>query len=660
MRVPPVELWSPGADVSGVPLMAAAVRPDRTDAVTPGRRPARAVSAAIVLTAVLAVLPAPTGWDVYGTRFFGLLAAAAAWLVAGLLGALRVPERRDGPMIGAAVVFAAAIVVSTVAGYAPLEMLTFGNAYYSGALTWFGWLIIAVSASLVRPSSAVRSGLQWAQLPVAAIALVAVLTPGDIPMAWFDNSNHLAPGLLVMLPVSLGLASSTRVSRWRWISRGTALLSAGALGTSGSLTAILALAVVLVLSAWFAPALLGVPDRWRRALRTSAAIGTVLALAVVVLAALVPDALPASAETALGSSLSSRSFYWRAAIDATSRSPVLGLGADGFEVAAQELVDASPGAQAVLRGAFAWSPVAGDAHNVVLTVLVCFGLLGFAAAATYGGSWGAALLRLLKEGERSTFRIACGIGVATWFIAMLALPLSVQWGGLPAVIFGLAVSRPGARESETRRPVVLAALRPVAGVVAVSLVAGSVWVLSGMAMFASASGRPAESYLSTLERAATLQPTNVYYRFVALQARGELLDGSAGQLEAYQRAVDGAGPAILEDERYMAMLVRLSLDEAFVSGRADLQWEEAWLGRMASRAPLLPELVMERAHLALLQGDAESALDLLLRVKDFEATLGRSALYHLYYARLTGNMAAEGQLVQVVTGQGVPERLLPR
>lgn len=124
--------------------------------------------------------------------------------------------------------------------------------------------------------------------------------------------------------------------------------------------------------------------------------------------------------------------------------------------------------------------------------------------------------------------------------------------------------------------------------------------------------------------------------------------------------MDGSGPAITEDVRYMTVLVRRSLDEAYLTGRSDLTWEEHTLANLASQAPALPELIMERAHLALLKGDAQSALGLLLAVKPFETALPRTALYRLYYARLTGNSEAERQMLTIVTRQGVPERLYAR
>lgn len=78
-------------------------------------------------------------------------------------------------------------------------------------------------------------------------------------------------------------------------------------------------------------------------------------------------------------------------------------------------------------------------------------------------------------------------------------------------------------------------------------------------------------------------------------------------------------------------------------------------------APALPELIMERAHLAMLKGDARSALDLLLEVKPFEAALPRTALYRLYYARLTGNIEAARQMEALVRQQqDIPERLYAR
>ncbi len=108
----------------------------------------------------------------------------------------------------------------------------------------------------------------------------------------------------------------------------------------------------------------------------------------------------------------------------------------------------------------------------------------------------------------------------------------------------------------------------------------------------------------------------------------------------------------------MTLLIRNSLDEALATGRRELSWEEVRLAQVSTRAPYLPEVIMENAHLAVLKGDTARARDLLVEAQPFERILQRAVLYRYYYAMLAGDRDSAAQLRGEAVKQGVPEPLL--
>ncbi len=238
-----------------------APRTQKTPRSTDRSPGAIAVAVAIAGTAVLAVVPVAATWDTYAVRFAGLLVAGALWVLAGMLRGLRMPEKRDFVVLAPLLAFAVSVVVATSMGYAPAQMLTFGNGYYAGAVTWVVWLLIVALAMLARPSRLMRSGLMLAQAPIAVVALAAIFQAarGSKALGGFENSNHFVPGVLLATTISLALASTEDVAWKRWASRGCAAAMAVAVVSAGSAAGFLGLATILLLVGFFNPGLFGTP-----------------------------------------------------------------------------------------------------------------------------------------------------------------------------------------------------------------------------------------------------------------------------------------------------------------------------------------------------------------------------------------------------------------
>lgn len=608
----------------------------------PTRRYRLLPAVAIAATAVLAVIPAGGAWDVYGVRFVGLMVSVALWALAAMLGGVRRPERSDWPFLGSLAAFGVAIVVSTTLSYAPLELLTFGNGYYGGAVMWLAFLLVAGLASLVRPEGELRAGMLIAQIPVAVVVLVAGFQVffADRVNGVFDNSNHLVPGLLLIAPVCLALARTQ--SGW---SRNASIVLAVAtwlvLLRSGSSAGAGAVVLEVALLAWLAPSLLGLQAgkaiRRARIAATSVVAG-VAVFAVVALA--VPGVLPQGLRTVVqtqvfGESLSTRVYLWGLATGSLQESPVFGLGADGYEAFVQQTMRETVASTGLMKAFHEQSPVAQDPHNLVLLVTSSFGLLGLLLGALAAVLWLRSALLLLATGQGRTQRLAFLIGVAGWAAAMLLLPLSVQWGAFPAMMIGLSIVR-AAREDRPPSTVAVWAGRVAGGVVVLAALVLGGSALAGIANFAAADSARAAGVVAKLEAARAVQPTMSYYEFLLLDARGRALGKGAADVAAYQKAVDEAGPAIAGDARYRVLLLRNSLDQAFLSGRTDLTWERAELAKLESMAPGLPEVRIERIHLDLLDGDLEAGLNGLLALEPYASSFKRYGLYRYYYALFAG------------------------
>ncbi len=621
------------------------------------------LTAAIVATAALPVIPAPAGWDVYGVRFVCLCFTVVMWGVAGLGGALRRPDRGDALWFGGIGAFAGVVIVSTLLGYAPLEMLVSGNAYYEGASTWLLWLAVLALASLANPVRAMRRGLLWSQVPVGLVAAVATVQglSGSLALGGFENSNHIVAGLVLAAPVSLALARSAPGPAWRWASVATAFLATTATLASRSSAGALGVGVAIVLVLGLAPELVGLGSpALRRAARWTAASLVGLAAAIAAYMAAVPYSLPGLRNEIVGGSLTSRLFFWRSTLRMLAERPVLGLGADGFEAAVQRALDGSAGATQVLKTNFDWSPVAGDPHSLTFTILSFFGIAGALAVIAIGVAWALSMYRSREAGRLSTTRMAFVIGAVAWLAAMQFLIVSVQWAGYPAMLLALAIARRGSGPAADARllgsRVGRAALAVAVAVVAVF----GASVLVGNYRFGTALSGGAEEYFAAMEGAAAAQPTMPYYRWVALDSRGGLLDGTPGAIEAFQADVDASSPAILGDVRYMVVLVRTSLDEAYASGRTDLEWEKRRLAELTAASPEFHQVIMENAHLAILSGDTRTAEELLAEVDAMGLHPTRYFLYTYYLMLADGQTASAQALRAELLQRGVPARLLDR
>ncbi len=615
------------------------------------KRPAvSAVTVAIVATAVLAVLPVTGSWDTYAVRFAGALLALVVWLVAALMGGLRRPERQDAWLVGSLAVFALIAIVSTSLGYAPIQMLTVGNGYYMGAVTWVLIAVFVALAALAKPTGDLRSGMVWAQIPVLLAGIVVVLQPlfGAKPVGVFDTSNHVVQGFLIAAPVSLAIARAEKGGR-RTLSLATAVVAILACVVSGSVAGLGAAGLEFVLIATLVPGLLGITtDRGKRSAKRGAIAVAVIAVSMALVFSTLPGGMGKAVRSQLfGSSLTTRLFLWQQGVAIGAQKPLLGQGADGFEVAVQRRMSLTdPGSAEQLITAWEAAPIAQDPHSLPIAVFAAFGLLGLVAAGSAALAWIAGLRRFFTTGQGSLLRSAFAVGVAGLAAAQLLLPTSLIWGAYVPMMVGLALVRPGAEQSAPTPAWQIWLGRLGAAVVAVAAIFLAVTTVQGAAAFAGATTATGAQRASALARARSAQPYNVYYEFLKLDQQGQSLGTGLGDARAFQRAVDSASPALTTDIRYLVLLVRDSLDQAYLSGRTDLTWERAKLARIVSEAPALPEVTMLRAQMALLDGDGPSAEALLLSVGKYADSLRRFGLYRYYYANLLGRADLAAQMRQ--------------
>lgn len=613
----------------------------------------RALAAAAFLTVLVAVAPAPTGWDVYALRFAALLISLCAWVLAGFLGGLRRPERTDLPLLGAGLLLAVLVLVSTALSYAPAELLTFGAGYYLGASSWLAILAIGACAILARPTAALRRALRFAQVPLAVVALIAIgqVVAGDPRViAGFENSNHLVPGMLLGGSMAFGLAQGASAAP-RAASLATAgltwlacLLSGSQAGAGGAIVSIAAAGLLC-------PGVFGARAAQRQKMvRIATVIAAVILLTAAVAAGASRSAGNDPLESLFGSSLSARASYWRWAAHVGTAS-LFGAGADGFEQSAQKLVRLDDAAVLSQGAVVETAPVAGDPHSLPMLVLASFGIPGLLVACALVALYAVSAAAVLRRRQGRSLRAAWIAGALGWAAAMCLLPFSVQWAGLPAMLLGL----PLMRETESADAPSAPAVRVVASAVGLVGMAASLILaastVTGAYWYAEADRAVTDAEaLASMRRAAAAQPTMGFYRFIVLDIEGKRAMESGEGIDTFHEDVDAAGPAIAEEPRYMALLVRRSLDEAYLTGRSDLSWERRVLERLSAEAPGWLEVPMERAHLELLDGNPAEAEVQLTSVLPYATHLKRFGLYRLYFARAVGraDLAAQALTTAVV------------
>lgn len=617
----------------------------------------------------------------HAPRFASLLVVAGVWAwvwARGETGPLRA-RRLD---IAAAAV-AGTLIVSSLLSASPAQALTFGaEGSWMGAPSWLALLVVFWVASRTRLGrdleDAASLAYVWA-VPAAAAGLVQYAMSGSV-RGGFGNGNYLGAALVIVLPIAClravepGQTMETRLA-WR---TAAALLFAGCLFSGSTTVFVVSLIEMTGIVALHAFRGAGLSAAARR---TSAVVGAVVVgIAVVVGSAVyAPGALPSAVRgrvraAVLGATTSTRVEMWRTAAAVFREHPVLGVGPDGLQLASQghvteRFLELEPQAAAGI------DTLLIDPHSLPLAVLASLGVVGSAGLLWLLVAWVTEVWRLaLEDADGGRSRLAFAIGVAGFLGTMLLVPWSIVFCGLPALWAGLAVAsrepstKPGrAKESPApgwspaARELVAGMLALAFGLLAVSGVAGD-----RLADRAKATGDEAAA-LRLIASARRFQPTRPFLVFQADMLYGRLMLRGTVAPATYGAVVDLAPAGVRDNGVYLAALAGVGLDEALVSGRADLRWEESLVGRALALAPTAPDARLEVAHLALLRGDLRTARRVLERSKGWIGTNPRRTLYEYYHAVMSrdATLAAErsAQLAREAPGLAalaVPAGLLQR
>ena len=326
------------------------------------------------------------------TRVTGGAAVALALLAVVISGRLR---RWQGLHV-AAMLFVVTAAVNLLAFHAmqklPLKLWTFVQLF---AVLWIVWELAPSWSRLVGLLTAYVFGAYAAAIGQVLVYrhTVAAITRYTVG----GDSNDLAMGLALALPMAWYLGMAHQRFLLRWICRGYLVVGVMGIALTGSRGGMLTAMVALT----FVP--LGMtrltPGRLAAALTTLVLAGT---LATVYVPERIVERLATTTTEVQDLRVGGRFKLWVAGMKAFSLQPVWGYGTSGFKNAVQ--------------------PYLGDmtqvAHNSYISVLVEEGLVGFAC---YMGMLLAvfrALWRLPRLEWRFTLVLFCTLGVAmtplTW------------------------------------------------------------------------------------------------------------------------------------------------------------------------------------------------------------------------------------------------------
>jgi len=601
----------------------------------------------VAVTALAVYAPKLPFTTPYTPRFAGVLLAAAVWAWAVALAPAAFRGRRRLLLAVAAV--AAAVIASAAFSADPGAAFTWGaETGLLGAPTWLALLgILAASSSAVLGRD-VRAALSVAFIWAVPVALTVLLdvARGAWVSAGFGNPNFAGAVLVPFVPLALYFAREAEDSRTRLGWRAAAAVCAAAVVLCGSLAPVGALAVA------FGVLLAAVPEvvagAARRRFVRSAGVGLLAVAAltgVIVVASLTTSALP-GVRDALGVTAQTRVEMWRISASVLAENPLLGVGPDGLQLASQgHLTERLLSLEA--GGYSDYLLLLRDPHSLPALAGVSLGALGLAALLWLAVEWLLAFRsHLAAPGAGAGWRWALAAGVAGILSAMLLMPWPIVFGGLVPLLAGLAVAPAPDREGLAAEPaparVWLA--RGVAVIVTLLAVALSAAAVLGDSHIAAAQrATDAGSAAAAYGRAARVQPTRAYPAYEALYARGVAL--ASGAPTVYRRLVEDAPAGVRASGGYLADLTQPLLDGAAPEKAADLAWERATLAEAEKLAPLHPDVVLERAHLAAQEGDAEELgrlLDLADRIG--AATNPRYSVYRYYLARLEGDRLGDEEL----------------
>lgn len=513
-------------------------------------------------------------------------------------------------------------------------------------------LFIAVLVTVTPRSAVVAAAwLVSAAGVIAAASIWSFLEPGAVfasisgvgterARGPFVNPDHFGAWLAALIPLAAAGILTPRSYRppgmrsYRLASAATLPILAAALGLTFSRGALLAAGCGL---AYFA---LGVLGRGRSRRYGGAGIGVaVLAYAAWAAGAALAARFAILWHDPLGDM---RFAFWRAAVDASLRAPILGSGLGTFLEAARSFLDSSVPSRSMVD----------YAHNELLQLTAEAGTVGLLIALAGFVTW----LRLLRQargageiGEGNLLSRGAEAGVITLLIAALfdfAIRLPAV-GSLAAVLAALALA--AERGRLTPRPIA----RPTAMALVVVTMAAAAGVIPGVlsayratrltAEVTSASSTDRTQVIEALKRAVELQPRRGEYHYHLARELAE--DG----YRAWTQAMDLAGTAIGDDELrgrlVQSLYVRaadsyldaIAADRTNPSYRRDLGWvmsNLATLEEVFATTPFTPEVLLDQlpqqvepSMMAL--GLYRDAVDLEPRNAHLHYTLGLWALQQL-------------------------------
>lgn len=622
-------------------------RIERAAEARPDVRPSTNASAIAVALAGLspffALAPLMPALDT--PRFASLLAACTALAVAWSLDR-DAPSGERSPLTYPVLAAAGAIVLSALLSRSPAAALTFGaENSLLGAPSWIALLAVFFLSSRLALDGNTMRGLAvvgGAGALLGASAVVQVLS-GNRVTALMGNGDYVAVVLVALLPVAVAVVRRHSSGRLPLVAA-IIPFAAGAIA-SGSLTAVVVLAIeaVFMLPAAFAPpAKPAIAEGGRRLAGLLAAMTAAVGCLGVFALAFGPAQWAVRVRALLPEKgLDGRLEMWRAATAVIGRFPLLGSGPDGFAQASQHELSLRlvklEGAQGI-----GVAVLMRDPHALVLLALASFGAIGTIVFGWLLVTWARTVRKADRDGGQDDVRTALAAGSVAFLLCMLAIPWTVRFAALPALLAGLAVTRPPSRPSAKRtgsgatgdgnggarsgRWIATGATAVTCFALAASAFAGDA------ALGAAQRDNDYVAMSNHLRSAAWYQPTRPRLQYEVLYALGEGTCIGYGDIGSYRNAVGSASRAVLDNGAYVSGLAQAGLDYAAVSGIPPQEWVGDLVERAAVLAPNHPDVVLERAHLAVLQdrrGEARACLDL---ATSLGSASPRLALYEFLYA----------------------------
>lgn len=345
---------------------------------------------------------------------FNLPRATAMWTIALIVvvviagavafrGRVRIPSNAT---VIAGGLFAAALLVATVAAGDRVEAVLGSYARYNGAASYLAYLVLFVAVQIAYDSASLY---RLAQVSTVVLGLVGLY--GFTQVAGFDfvgwppdageprfstlgQTNFAAGYVGICLPVSLAVLAC-RSSTRRWVVVGAAVsvlavtYSVATRAFQGPVTIAVGVAFFLIVAARAWPA-------WRRLPRWAWAAGLLVGLLALGIGA-------ASAPAGSLDGLDERSMLWRAALTMSGDEPIFGSGVASY---AASFAEARPTKHAIEYGI----ALADSAHNVLLDLLVGGGLLLALAYLAFVIAVGSRLFAALRTAEGDRRLLLAGFG----------------------------------------------------------------------------------------------------------------------------------------------------------------------------------------------------------------------------------------------------------